>query len=114
MSDFGSILLIVGFWLGLIVAISVSLTIIMDIHDRWQQRVRRHDQRLGQGLGHEEGRRSIFMKQWIRWFVHHVNQVAVATACDTFCDRSELHDGPCRRCVGRAVIMLDGTGERTA
>ena len=43
MNGIGGALFIFGFWLGLIVAIAVSLAIIMDIHDRWQQRVRRHD-----------------------------------------------------------------------
>ena len=43
MGSVGGILFAFGFWLTLIVGIAVSLAIMLDIHDRWQQRVRRHD-----------------------------------------------------------------------
>lgn len=44
------------------------------------------------------------MKRLMRRLVRGVNALAIMTVCDTYGDTSELHPGPCSRCVGHAVV----------
>lgn len=44
------------------------------------------------------------MKYLVRRLVHLINVAAIATVCETYGEISELHAGPCGRCVGYRVV----------
>ena len=43
------------------------------------------------------------MRRFIRRIVQVINNFIIKTVCVTNGDIAELHPGPCKRCVGRAL-----------